>query len=411
MTVKTSLKRELIDFLSYQADDTGITLTSDVSIVAGESFIFTFDQNVQNGNRVVNARPLRKTAIIPAQRRRIAIGSTIEVAPSIINADGIDSQQIGNIQVFAEGLILFRNAGNVAGDILTSGNYREVFLDNVTDAGIEAANVVNNGTANAIELNVALTQEADVMIISTNLIVDSTTNTISLLTNEAATKLNELPTLDAANAGRFLTVNSAGDAYQLSAASSPLGIIQVDTFEDVTSNTAYTYNIPDDAVSLEVEAAGAGANGGNGSSVFAFPSFIITGGTGGQGAQHDTRFIPLTAGTGRTLAVTLGTSGANTTLIGTDITDQTWLGNYEPVNTFPTTSASGETGARGSASRGRAGVGGPPADSLSAGGGGGGGGWVEGNIGGSNSGNGTGGAGGHGGMVIKALAATVNIRS
>ena len=308
LTVRTSLKRTLIDFLAYEADDTGITLDASVTPVLGESFVFTFDQNVQTGNRVVNARPLRKTGIIPAQRRRVAIGSTIEIAPSILNADGIDQQQIGNIQVFAEGKLLFRNPANAEGDIITSGNYREVFLDNVTDAGIESANIIDNGTANAIELNVALPQEADVMIISTNLIVDSETNTISTLTNEAATKLNELPTLDVANAGSFLSVNSAGDGYDLVAQDTNFLSPQARVLTNPTpgsANLSRNWTCPDNVNEIYLTLAGGGqggqdeGNGGQGGAagsvfsekieVIAGQTYTISVGSGGNVSGGPTR--------------------------------------------------------------------------------------------------------------------------
>ena len=215
LTVTSNLNGVLFDYVTYNATDNSIIFRDGYTVEAGEYFIFEFDQNVETGNKVVNARPLRKTAIIPSGRRRFSIGTSIEIASSIINVDGTDSQQIGNVQVYAEGRILFRNPGNTIGNAATSGNYREVFLDNITDAGIESATVIDNGTANAIELNEALTQDADTMIISTNLIVDSIANTISTLTNEAANKLNEFPALEVANAAQFLRVDATGEAYEL----------------------------------------------------------------------------------------------------------------------------------------------------------------------------------------------------
>ena len=204
--------------------------------------------------------------------------------------------------------------------------------------------------------------------------------------------------------GQFLEFDAMSETWKpVSLAAAAAGVLTITTYE---VGTGGTYAIPDNAVALEVEGAGAGANG--------TVTNLIGGNNGGQGGQYNTRFIPLTAGTGRTLTVGIGTSGGNTTLTNLNgsalAATVTWLGNYSGATTgnsgASTRSGSDNdtdgSGGEGGASRGRGGAG-AAVNGFLAGGGGGGGGWVD----GGNGASAVAGTGAHGGMVIKALGITV----
>ena len=125
--------------------------------------------------------------------------------------------------------------------------------------------------------------------------------------------------------GQFLEFDAMSETWKpVSLAAAAAGVLTITTYE---VGTGGTYAIPDNAVALEIEGAGAGANGSAGSTSQTGP-----GGAGGRGGEHNTQYLPLTAGTGRTLTVTIGTAGGNTTLTGTNITDQTWEGAYYAAN-------------------------------------------------------------------------------
>ena len=308
-----------------------------------------------------------------------------------------------------------------------TGNYREVIVDGLGNL----LSVQNGVTANAIEFNQfqPFSAEEGVIVISTNLIVDSPNNTgvidqvgalgarvtavetdVTANTTRSTantTELATIPTVPSSSGTQTdynLRVSAAGNTNTWEAASSGgAGVLSITTYE---VGTGGTYAIPDNAVALEVEGAGAGANG--------TVNNLIEGNNGGQGGQYNTRFIPLTAGTGRTLTVGIGTSGGNTTLTNLNgsalAATVTWLGNYSGATTgnsgASTRSGSDNdtdgSGGEGGASRGRGGAG-AAVNGFLAGGGGGGGGWVD----GGNGASAVAGTGAHGGMVIKALGITV----
>ena len=206
--------------------------------------------------------------------------------------------------------------------------------------------------------------------------------------------------------GQFLEFDAMSETWKpVSLAAAAAGVLTITTYE---VGTGGTYAIPDNAVALEVEGAGAGANAPT-------TLTVVGGNNGGQGGQYNTRFIPLTAGTGRTLTVSIGTSGGNTTLTNLNgsalASTVTWLGNYSGATRGESggTTRSGPedngSGGEGGASRARGGAGGTATGGFTAAGGGGGGGWVEGTDGGLSFA----GTGAHGGMVIKALGITVTV--
>ena len=107
------------------------------------------------------------------------VGEGFRIAPSTTATGGIDNRQIGFVQVFADGVLQARNVGNEDESMLPAtmqtGNYREVIVD-----GLGALLDPQNGvTANAIEFNQfqPFSAEEGVIVISTNLIVDSPNST------------------------------------------------------------------------------------------------------------------------------------------------------------------------------------------------------------------------------------------
>ena len=402
--VTSNLNGILIDRISYTLTNDSITF--DDGLNDNEIIVIKRGNEAVTGNRIVDARPLRASgtvdfSTIGSSPVIFEVGEGFRIAPSTTATGGIDNRQIGFVQVFVDGVLQSRNVGNSGDDVTKpaseqSGNYREVIVD-----GLGVLLDPQNGvTANAIEFNQfqPFSSMEGVIVISTNLIVDSPNSTgvidqvgaLDARVTSTETELNRIPTPVGGTPADIIQVNSGGTAYELvTPSSAAAGVLSVTTYE---VGTGGTYNIPDDATALEVEAAGAGANAGA-------PG-------GGRGGEHNTQYLPLTAGTNRTLTVTIGTAGGNTTLAGTNITDQTWLGAYFASNPGDRSPANPTfvqiSGIQGGDSRARGGDGGTVGFAGTAGGGGGGG-WVIGTAGAST----TPGSGGHGGMVIKALGITV----
>ena len=421
VTVTSNLNGILIDRVSYILTDT--TITFDDGLNAGEIIVIKRGNEVINGNRIVDARPLRASGTVDFSTIGSApvifeVGEGFRIAPSTTATGGIDNRQIGFVQVFADGVLQARNVGNEDESMLPAteqtGNYREVSVN-----GLGVLLAVQNGvTANAIEFNQfqPFSSEEGVIVISTNLIVDSPNNTgvidqLSSLQTQITANQTELATIPDASTGtaaQQLQINTGATAYELfTPSAAAAGILSITTYE---LGIGTSYAIPDNATAIEIEGAAGGSGGSNAAN-----------GDGGGAGEWNTRYVDLNGtGTSRALTVAIGGGGASngadggaTSISGTitstggSVTiNESWAINAVGGDTGSartSISTSGSTrGNSGGCNRKRGGNGNDISGFVGPAGGGSG--WVE----GGNAPNGsTGGTGGHGGMIVKALGITV----
>ena len=358
--IESNLNGVLIDQIAYTITDTSFTLMDEYIITAGEIFVFTVGSNPVTGNRIVDARPLRASgdvdfSMIGSEVVNFEVGQGFRVAGSTINSLGEDNQQIGNVQVFVDGVLQFRNAGNGDEDSMAAamqtGNYREIALDTNGDE------ITGVDYANAIRFNMGqpFSSTEGVLVVATNLIVDEPNGTglTSIVDNNSAnilvntTELATIPDVSSGTPTQELRVNSGGTAYELFTPSSSAGLIQVSEF---TATGIGTLTVPSDTAVIEIEAAGAGGGGGGG----AFINFSggnnngRCSGSGGGGAGGYGRFY-LSVVSGDISAIAVGTSGTSG---GTSSTGGTGGSTSFTYNGVTYTFAGGSGGATGDTSLG-----------------------------------------------------------
>ena len=228
LRVVSNYNGELIDFDTYEVSDAGIILDGDYTIepdadLGDEYIVFEFNRGAVTGNRIVDARPLRASgeidlSVIAADTPfNFDVGQFFKIAGSVVDSDDIDSQQIGNVQVFVNGILQFRNTGNTdAADVESDetdnieGNYQEVNGSNNNDGS-------TGGVANAIRFNKKEdfpgVTEINVMVISTNLIVD---NPESITLQDGIDGLqSEIDNLDTTTATSALTRANRKEIFNL----------------------------------------------------------------------------------------------------------------------------------------------------------------------------------------------------
>ena len=230
--VTSNLNGILIDRISYTLTNDSITF--DDGLNANEIIVIKRGNEAVTGNRIVDARPLRASgtvdfSTIGSSPVIFEVGEGFRIAPSTVSGtgpDAIDNRQIGFVQVFADGVLQARNVGNNNESMLPAseqtGNYREVIVD-----GLGVLLDPQNGvTANAIEFNQfqPFSAEEGVIVISTNLIVDSPNNTglndqIDVVQAQVTANQTELATIPDADqngiAEQILQVNASATAYEL----------------------------------------------------------------------------------------------------------------------------------------------------------------------------------------------------
>ena len=309
--VTSNLNGILIDRISYTLTNDSITF--DDGLNANEIIVIKRGNEAVTGNRIVDARPLRASGTVDFSTIGSApvifeVGEGFRIAPSTTATGGIDNRQIGFVQVFADGVLQARNVGNEDESMLPAseqtGNYREV----IVDGNGNLLTTQNGVTANAIEFNQfqPFSAEEGVIVISTNLIVDSPNNTglndqidvigarvtaveTDVTANTAASAANtgELATIPAANtgtAGQALIVNSTMSAFELgSAGQSSQSLTQIggtNTAGDganAASESPFHWIVPAGVSSAKLYLTSGGGTGGVGPN----PSAMRGGGGGG----------------------------------------------------------------------------------------------------------------------------------
>ena len=325
VVVTSNLNGVLIDRISYTLTNDSITF--DDGLNAGEIIVIKRGNEAVTGNRIVDARPLRASGNLDYSQATGAIfqvGEGFRIAPSTTSTGGIDNRQIGFVQVFVDGVLQARNAGNLEQTGATqTGNYREVIVD-----GLGALLATQNGvTANAIQLNPlqSFAMMDPIIVISTNLIVDSPNNTgvidqLSTLQSQITqndTELSRIPTPVGGTPADIIQVNAGGTAYELVTPSSGGGgslQIREQAHDTGHSTGAYQWICPEGVSDIRLSLAGCGAGGGSTNGNLGAP-----GGGGAGGYIIDEVIVGLVSAETYTISIPAGGTGAggNATITGT----------------------------------------------------------------------------------------------
>lgn len=172
----SSLRGELIDFLSYQvASATKINLGFEAE--EDEIFVGVFDPKPVTSALVADARSLVATGTLLVGQTDFAVGQ-----PFTINKN--PNSQVGDVLVFRNGVLQARNTGN--GD--TGGNYKEV------------AN--GTGLSNLIRFNTPAAGTPDsILVVGNGLIAEKPTGSVLASVESLAGTVDQLVPTVAALAG------------------------------------------------------------------------------------------------------------------------------------------------------------------------------------------------------------------
>ena len=246
--VTSNLNGILIDRISYTLTNDSITF--DDGLNANEIIVIKRGNEAVTGNRIVDARPLRATGNLDYNQTSGAIfqvGEGFRIAPSTTSTGGIDNRQIGFVQVFVDGVLQSRNVGNADETSVTTqtGNYREVIVDGLGNL----LSTQNGVTANAIQLNPMqpFAMMDPIIVISTNLIVDSpnSTGVIDQIDSVGA-RVTGVETDVTANtaASAANTTRSTANTSELATIPSAVGATPADILQVNAGATAYELVTP-----------------------------------------------------------------------------------------------------------------------------------------------------------------------
>ena len=327
--VESNLNGVLIDQLAYTITNSAITFINDYVVDANEIFILNIGSNPVTGNRIVDARPLRASggrdgenmfADISARPIDFSTGQGFRVASSTVNSDGEDNQQIGNVQVFVNGVLQIRNDGNSLPQTLLpaamqSGNYAEVALSptGTVITGVDYANAIRFNQFNNYNT------DDGVLVVATNLIVDEPNGTglDSLIQNNTGNIASNVTNIATNTAG--ISANTTAIANVSSETVVPTNLLQ-SVFvlspnrenrlggsgrSTIFSYTEATWICPTGVNSIFIEMAGGGTSGN---------TAATAGGTNGFPGQWYQSWHSVVAG--QTYNIRLGNPGAGSTTSG-----------------------------------------------------------------------------------------------
>ena len=149
--VRSSLNGDLMIGLTYVVSNSQIKFVNGYEAVEGEVFEVKAENNVVIGNTIVDARPLTATGIL-------AIGNTDFNVGESFKTNANPNTQLGDVLVFMDGILQFRNVANATAAPLADGNYQE----------IHAA----NGSGVIIRFNDSFAVDRNIIVTSRNLIAE-----------------------------------------------------------------------------------------------------------------------------------------------------------------------------------------------------------------------------------------------
>jgi hypothetical protein len=149
LTLVSSLRGTLQQDLSYKVSSSTVITFIDFTAEEGEIFVGTIDYTAVTGNKVVDAAVINATGTLAANATDFNVGMPFTVGKYAGNS------QIGDVMVFLDGVIQYRNSGNSS--TVLDGNYYEV------DAG--------NGLGTLIRFNIVdPINVRDVVVVGTGIV-------------------------------------------------------------------------------------------------------------------------------------------------------------------------------------------------------------------------------------------------
>lgn len=180
--VYSSKNQKLLEGLSYKVQNAQIKFVNGYTAEEGEIFEVSLRNNLITGTSIVDARPLTATGVLLAGNTTFIVGEAFKVGA---NPD----EQIGDILVFVDGILQFRNVGNETANPSADGNYQEVYTANSGGYGI------------SIEFNEAYGANVNVQVISRNLIAERPDSSMMQLIETLGGQIDNLVAYVAADAG------------------------------------------------------------------------------------------------------------------------------------------------------------------------------------------------------------------
>lgn len=178
--VFSSFNQKLMLGLSYVVHNNQIKFVNGYESIEGEIFEVTYKNDVITGTNVVDARPLTSTGVLTA-------GTTDYTVGEAFKTNAFPSDQLGEVLVFLDGVVQYRNVANATAAPAADGNYEEVHA-----AG---------GYGTVIRFNDTFPDDMPVIVISRNLIAERADVSMMQLIEVLGTQLDNVIDYVAATAG------------------------------------------------------------------------------------------------------------------------------------------------------------------------------------------------------------------
>lgn len=149
--VRSSLNGDLMIGLTYKVGSTQIELVNGYTAIEGEVFEIVYRNEVITGNPIVDGRIITATGVLSAGNTDFNVGEAFLT-------NQYPSEQIGEVMVFVDGQIQFRNVGNATAAPAADGNYQEV--------------TASNGFGTIIRFNDTFVEDKNIIVMSRSLIAE-----------------------------------------------------------------------------------------------------------------------------------------------------------------------------------------------------------------------------------------------
>lgn len=178
--VRSSLNGDLMIGLTFLVKNSQITFVNGYEAVEGEVFEVRYENKAVTGNLVVDARPLTATGTLAAGTQEFVVGETFKTNTNPLT-------QLGDVLVFLDGEIQYRNVGNSTASVTADGNYEEVHA--------------GGGFGTVIRFNDTFVEDKAVIVISRNLIAERPNVSMMQLIENLGGQLDRLVEVVAQDAG------------------------------------------------------------------------------------------------------------------------------------------------------------------------------------------------------------------
>lgn len=149
--VRSSVNNDLMIGLTFVVQNNQIKFVNGYEALDGEVFEVKATNNVVTGNNIVDARAITATGTLTAGQTEFVVGEAWKTG-------AYATEQIGEVLVFVDGEVQYRNVGNATANPAADGNYEEV----------HAA----NGYGSVIKFNEPYITDQPIIVISRNLIAE-----------------------------------------------------------------------------------------------------------------------------------------------------------------------------------------------------------------------------------------------